>query len=118
MRRTATRRYATAIVGLLAATGLSACSGASAEEPAVVIEVKNMAYSPDTVTIDKGQTVEWRFDDGGLPHDVAGEGSLEGVMKSELLTEGTYSFTFEESGTFTYHCTPHPMMVGTVIVRE
>ena len=73
--------------------------------------------SPASVTIEKGQTVQWRFDDNGLPHDVAGDGPLDGVLQSELLTEGTYEFTFDEAGTFTYHCTPHASMVGTVIVQ-
>lgn len=113
------RKFAVLLAGLLTAVSLSACgtAGGSAE-PTVVVEVKNMAYNPESVTIEKGQTVEWRFDDGGLPHDVVGEGPLEGRLKSEFLTEGTYSYTFDEAGTFTYHCTPHPMMVGTVIVRE
>ncbi|NLU82627.1 plastocyanin/azurin family copper-binding protein [Rhodococcus sp. HNM0569] len=107
------------VVGLLAAVSLTACGGASdaSSEPAVVIEVKDMAYSPAQVTIEKGQTVQWHFDDGGLPHDVVGEGALEGTLKSELLTEGTFEYTFDEAGTFDYHCTPHPMMVGTIVVE-
>ncbi|QNG17849.1 copper-binding protein [Rhodococcus triatomae] len=107
------------LVASLAAFTVSACSGADASsaEPAVVVEVKNMAYSPATVTIEKGQTVQWQFDDSGLPHDVVGDGALGETLRSELLTEGTYSYTFEEAGTFSYHCTPHPAMVGTVIVQ-
>ncbi|NMM90115.1 copper-binding protein [Rhodococcus sp. SRB_17] len=106
-------------LAVCAAVSLTACSSEStaSAEPAVVIEVKNMAYTPASVTIQKGQTVEWKFDDGGLPHDVVGNGALEGKLKSELLTEGTFSYTFDDAGTFTYHCTPHPMMVGTVIVQ-
>ncbi|MEU5841199.1 plastocyanin/azurin family copper-binding protein [Rhodococcus sp. NPDC047139] len=112
------RRILSVAVGTMLAAGLlTGCGGSSSAEPAVVIEVKNMSYSPAEVTIDKGQTVRWHFDDSGLPHDVAGDGPLAGELKSELLTEGTYEYTFEESGTYTYHCTPHPSMVGTVIVR-
>ncbi|WP_241383445.1 cupredoxin domain-containing protein [Rhodococcus sp. CH91] len=112
------RRILSAAAGVtLAAALLTGCGGSSSAEPAVVIEVKNMAYSPAEVTIDKGRTVRWQFDDSGLPHDVAGDGALAGELKSDLLTEGTYEYTFEESGTYTYHCTPHPAMVGTVIVR-
>jgi plastocyanin len=37
---------------------------------------------------------------------------------SELMTEGEYSYTYEEAGTYGYHCTPHPMMTGEVIVQE
>ncbi|PTR21355.1 plastocyanin [Rhodococcus sp. OK519] len=98
-------------------TGCGSGEDGGSSGPAVVIEVKNMAYSPAQVTIEKGQTVQWKFDDSGLPHDVAGEGSLQGELKSDLLTEGTYEYTFDEAGTFDYHCTPHPMMVGTVVVQ-
>lgn len=108
--------------GLIVSTALAAgCSSGDADAsgaPAAVIEVKNMSYSPAQVIIEKGQTVQWRFDDSGLPHDVVGEGAVEGELKSELLTEGTYEYTFDEAGTFDYHCTPHPMMVGAVVVTE
>ncbi|QCQ92892.1 cupredoxin domain-containing protein [Rhodococcus sp. SGAir0479] len=107
------------IVSAALATG---CSSGDADAgggaPAAVVEVKNMSYSPAQVTIEKGQTVQWRFDDSGLPHDVVGEGAVAGQLKSDLLTEGTYEYTFDEAGTFDYHCTPHPMMVGTVVVTE
>ncbi|MFF3180058.1 cupredoxin domain-containing protein [Rhodococcus pyridinivorans] len=112
------KKLLSAVAGTTLAMGLlTGCGSADADEPAVVIEVSNMSYSPASVTIEKGQTVQWHFDDSGLPHDVAGDGPLEGDLKSELLTEGTYEYTFDEAGTFTYHCTPHPAMVGTIIVE-
>lgn len=74
------RKSVTLLAGLLTAASLSACGSAGGSaEPAVVVEVKNMAYNPESVTIEKGQTVEWRFDDGGLPHDVVGEGPRGGA---------------------------------------
>ncbi|GAA4195998.1 hypothetical protein GCM10022219_21940 [Microbacterium oryzae] len=113
-----------AVLALLGASvALAACSpgettaAAADGEPDVTITVTDMSYQPADVTIQPGDTVEWVFDDGGLPHDVTGEGALEGELQSELMTEGSYTFTFDEAGTFTYHCTPHPMMVGTVTVE-
>ncbi|ALJ21594.1 cupredoxin domain-containing protein [Microbacterium sp. No. 7] len=95
---------------------LAGCSDA-APEPAVTVMVTDMSYQPADITVKPGDTVEWVFDDGGMPHDVAGDGPLEGVLQSELLTEGSYTYTFDEAGEFGYHCTPHPMMVGTVTVE-
>jgi plastocyanin len=111
---------ALAVAGSL---GLSACSGAgnaatNSEEPAATVMVTDMAFKETEVTVQVGDTVEWVFDDGGMPHDVAGEGEVAGELQSELLTEGTYRYTFEEPGRFTYHCTPHPWMVGAVVVEE
>ena len=95
--------------------GLTACSGeAVADGPAATVRVENMSYSPESVTIKEGETVEWIFDDNGLPHDVVDD---DGLFESELLTEGAFSYTFDEAGTYSYHCTPHPMMVGTVVVE-
>ena len=109
-------------LALTATLGLTACSGDGGDSAAgsgetVTITVTNMSYEPAEVTIQLGDTVEWVFDDGGIPHDVSGEGDVEGALQSDLLTEGTYSYTFDEAGTFSYHCTPHPMMVGTVVVE-
>ena len=39
-------------------------------------------------------------------------------IKSDLQGSGTYSQTFDKAGTFTYTCTPHPNMTGTIIVEE
>lgn len=70
MERHLMKKLVPAFLAACAALSLTACSsdaGASSDEPAVVIEVKNMAYTPASVTIEKGQTVEWKFDDSGLP---------------------------------------------------
>lgn len=111
------RKILVLALALASLFGFTACSSDSGSDtPTVTVRVENMSYSPASVTIQKGQTVEWIFDDNGLPHDVV-ESSDE-TFKSELLTEGSYSYTFEEAGTFDYHCTPHPMMLGTVVVEE
>ena len=105
------------VAALVSLLGLTACSSDSGSDaPAATVRVENMSYSPASVTIKKGETVEWIFDDNGLPHDVVE--TADETFKSELLTEGSYSYTFEEAGTFDYHCTPHPMMLGTVVVEE
>jgi plastocyanin len=30
---------------------------------------------------------------------------------------GSWSYTFTTPGTYTYHCSPHPFMKGTVVVK-
>jgi heme/copper-type cytochrome/quinol oxidase subunit 2 len=38
---------------------------------------------------------------------------------SDLLSPGqSYSFTFNQAGTFHYHCKIHPEMTGTVTVTD
>lgn len=49
-----------------------------------------------------------------IPHDVTGG---NGGPKSPLLNPGqSYSFTFNDVGTFWYYCSIHPNMRGRVVV--
>ena len=74
----------------------------------------NRSYDPDTVTVKMGDTVTWVNRDSPQ-HDVVAD---NGEFKSELFdTGGTFSFTFTQPGTYPYHCSIHPGMVGTVTVQ-
>jgi len=73
-------------------------------------------YTPVTVTVVLGanNTVVWTNNDSS-PHTVTAN---DGSFTSGNLAPGqTYSFTFTAPGTYTYHCTYHPWMVATVIVK-
>jgi plastocyanin len=81
------------------------------EDPTITIQ--GMRFTPDHLTIEAGDTVTWVWDDGDMPHDVSGDG-----FKSEVLTEGTFSHTFEDAGDYPYVCNLHSGMRGTVTVVE
>ena len=52
--------------------------------------------------------------DGGVIHTTT---STDGLWDSGILDPGgTFSFTFDEAGTFEYLCSLHPSMVGTIVV--
>ena len=85
-------------------------------EKAVVIDLRNLRYSRGRVEVPVGTTVTWRNRDP-LAHTVtADSGSAQPWDSGLVETERTWSLTFDAPGTFTYHCTPHPFMKGTVIV--
>lgn len=80
------------------------------------VEIEDFAYTPSTITVKKGTTVTWTNKDA-MVHTVTSDSGSQ--MDSGNMSEGdTYSVTFDEAGTFTYHCVPHPQMKGTVIVTE
>ena len=87
-------------------------TAARSEGPATVV-LKGVKFNPERVTIEAGETVTWQWDDGTVPHDVAGEG-----FKSEIQEKGTFEHTFDEAGVFGYKCTVHPTMTGSVEVTE
>jgi len=85
----------------------------------VIVFIKNFAFVPQQISIERGTTVTWvNCDDPGT--DSHTSTSNTGLWSSPTLASGdTYSRTFNDAtGTvFDYHCIPHPFMVGTVNVQ-
>jgi plastocyanin len=78
------------------------------------VVMKDMTFDPATVTIKTGKSVTWTNEDS-VTHTVAGD---NGEFQSGDLANGvTFSFTFDTSGTYTYHCSIHPSMKGTVVAE-
>ncbi len=82
----------------------------------------NNCYSPSDLTISKGTTVHWTNNDlsghtvtSGRPSD-----SQTGtIFDSSLISAGkSYSFTFEDTGTYDYFCQVHPWMSGQITVNQ
>ena len=79
------------------------------------VDIQNFAYSPDNITVKKGTTVTWTNKDN-TSHSVDSD---NGKFESKTLHNGdTFTFTFNSTGTFKYHCDFHSSMHGTVTVTE
>jgi plastocyanin len=64
--------------------------------------------------VSTGTTVTWVNNDT-IPHDTVADG---GQWSSPVLSPGqSFQFRFATTGTFTYKCTLHAGMVGTVTVQ-
>ena len=73
-------------------------------------------FSPDVVTvvIGKNNTVYWTNDDAAI-HTATSD--TAGVFDTGNINQGASAqVTFTTPGTYTYHCTYHAWMQGTVIV--
>jgi plastocyanin len=82
------------------------------------IAIKNFAFSPASLTIKSGTPVTWTNQDGA-PHQIASDPGAPVAFKSESLANGaSYQFTFTKPGTYSYYCTIHPSMKGTIIVQS
>lgn len=81
----------------------------------IVANAGSNSFSPNPVEVKVGETVTWINDDSGR-HTVT---SKDGVFNSELMGRGqSFSYTFDKAGEYPYSCSPHPNMVGTVVVTE
>jgi plastocyanin len=87
------------------------------ENPAGITQVtmRLVKFSPETIEIKTGQTVEWTNDDL-TPHTVTSQGP--GDLNSGSIDAGAaWRHTFTQAGSFPYYCTFHPDMKGTILVK-
>jgi plastocyanin len=79
----------------------------------VSIDIKDFAFSTPEIEIAAGTTVTWTNQDS-TPHTVSQSGG--GFESGKLDNGGTFSFTFDEPGTYEYFCQFHANMKGTIVV--
>ena len=72
------------------------------------------AYSPSPITVTVGTTVSWLNSDTTTHTAVANTGLF---TSQEIAPNARFNFTFTSPGTFPYHCTIHPNMIGTITVQ-
>ncbi len=71
-------------------------------------------FAPETITVTVGITVTWRNIDISS-HTVTED---ENAFTSPLINPGgSWSYTFDKPGVYRYHCSPHPWMEGTIVVK-
>ncbi|MBW3666042.1 MAG: cupredoxin domain-containing protein [Actinobacteria bacterium] len=77
--------------------------------------MENISFQPDEITVDAGTTVTWTNQDS-IAHTTTSE---ETVWDSGNLQDGdTFSFTFDEPGTYAYFCEIHPDRMRATITVE
>lgn len=101
------------IVGVSGCTSQNQTSNSSAGANSVAIQ--NMAFNPTTLTVPVGTTVTWKNLDSTTHHVVSNTGAFD---SGDLANGQSYSFTFNQAGTFPYHCSIHPSMTGTIVVTS
>ncbi|MDI6856941.1 MAG: cupredoxin family copper-binding protein [Dehalococcoidia bacterium] len=79
------------------------------------VTIRDFEFDPAAVTIRAGGTVTWT-NEGPSVHTATAD---DGAFDSGNLSRGdSFSQTFDEPGTYPYHCTPHPFMTAEVVVEE
>jgi plastocyanin len=89
------------------ATTVTIVSGAST--------LSTTAYNPPNATVSVGTTVSWLNSDSITHTSVANNGVA--FNSGDIAPNARFNFTFTTAGSFPYHCTIHPNMVGTITVQ-
>jgi plastocyanin len=72
-----------------------------------------MAFVPEVLTVNKGDTVVWVNKDL-FPHTATAQGGFD---SHEIAASKTWRFVAKKAGRTPYICTLHPTMKGALIVR-
>jgi plastocyanin len=122
MRRIAALAMLVVALGM-AATGSGSRAGAAPTTPREVT-IADFSYTPETLVVQVGETVQWTNVTGGTKHTVtADDGAFDSnEVRSQGIDGGlSYSHVFTQTGRHTYHCTlhtpTHPGMKATVVVE-
>jgi plastocyanin len=116
-------------LALTAGLALGACSSSTSPSAGPTITIRDFSFSPSTLTVKPGTTVEW-LNDGPSSHTTTSDAALwdsgplsppSGSGAYSGGSGGTFSYTFMTPGTYTYHCslypaTEYPAFVGSVVV--
>lgn len=91
-------------------------AGSSADSACVAT---NTCFTPNPVQITPGDTVAWTNTDT-VSHTVTSGKPIDpivgSIFDSSIIRSGqTFSFTFQNPGTYNYFCLVHPWMTGVVV---
>lgn len=108
------KRMLLPLLGLALAMALTVTGLAGAATRTVTL--KNIAFSPKSLTVSKGSTVTFAFRDVDTEHNVTSTGSMR-FKRIGSRSSGSVARTFSHAGTYRYACTLHPGMSGRIVVR-
>jgi LPXTG-motif cell wall-anchored protein len=79
----------------------------------MTVSIQDFFFDPGQLSVAPGTTVTW-VNEGQAPHTTTAD---DGTWDSGTLQPGEdFSFTFDQPGTYTYHCSIHPDMTASVKV--
>ncbi len=112
--------YVLLLAIVLATAALGAKKGADKgekreDEKGDKISIKEMKFSPATISVKLGTTVTWTNKDD---HDHTVVANDESFKSGNLSHGETFEHKFEKKGKFKYACSYHPRMKATVVVTD
>ena len=109
---------AASTAGTASPSGAALAGGASSREaatPGASVTIAKFAFAPAALTVQSGQPIVFTNGDP-IAHTTTGAG---GAWDSGAIAPGaSYTLTLDQPGTYSYHCSIHPFMQGTITVTS
>jgi|GEM_PF-2117823 len=116
MKTLSLRCRAAAVLGVCVAAFAVQAPAAFAADTVVNLTTSR-TFSPSTIAVSTGDTVTWTWTES-RSHNVTATSGQADTWASANKSSGTYVRTFSVAGSFTYSCTLHGGMNGTVTVSS
>jgi plastocyanin len=87
--------------------------GASEVRRVRMVDAGVNRFRPGRLTVDRGTRIRW-VNAGSLSHTTTSD---DGDWDRRLSPGDTFTRRFRRAGTFSYRCTIHPEMRGTIVVE-
>lgn len=107
---------AIAPAGPARASGGGGCGEPITDEAGTEVEIKRYCFGPTVLYAQPGDTVTFTNKDR-VPHNVAGANLAWGSFE-QLRWKKSVSYEFPDAGVYSYVCSLHTGMVGTVVVGD
>ncbi len=106
-------RNAAALFAALALAGY--LLGVALAVPATAIDIVDFAFQPATASGAAGAQVSWT-NQGSVAHTVTFD--TLSISSGTIAPGKSFSTALAQAGTYTYHCSFHPAMTGTITITD
>jgi plastocyanin len=118
------RRSLPLLVGVVAAALVAGCGGGAHDTTASApsggtrssISIRDFKFSPDPISVRSGARVQVTNSDSA-PHSVTADDG-KSFDSGTVQPGASGSIQAPGAGTYAYHCTIHPFMTGTLVVKS
>ncbi|MGH8991247.1 MAG: cupredoxin domain-containing protein [Acidimicrobiia bacterium] len=111
---------ASAAAATTASTSPTTAPAATAQAAAGAVTVKQFQFMPNELTVKAGTRVTWTNQDQILHTATSGAtpGTSDGNFDGPMDGPGqSFTFTFDQRGTYPYFCSRHNSMTGKIVVQ-
>ncbi len=103
------------ISGMLIFLAFLSSSSALAQMNNSSVAIQNFSFQPNNLTVPAGATVTWTNQDS-VPHTVTSDNGT--FDSNEIMPGNHFNHTFNQSGSYAYHCKIHTTMHGQIQVMQ
>jgi plastocyanin len=114
IRTSSLKLLITAMVLFLFISGCSKADDNLVTQGANDVWAASSMFDPVSMTVPINTTVKWTNWDS-YEHTITSDSKL--FDSGNISPKGTFTYQFKNAGTYKYHCTLHPEMIGSIIVQ-